>query len=94
MTKIIEAVILSDHIMADFNERGFAADFVYYELLERVEQWYEGNLKTEDLVEHLEFTMGFEDEKHFEVVLKKANKVIKDIKAMIDGTYDPEAKDE
>lgn len=94
MTKIIESVILSDHIMADFDQRGFAADFVYYELLEIVEGWYNGKLKTETLIEHLEFTMGFEDEKHFEVVLKKANKVIKDIKSMIDGTFDPEAKDE
>lgn len=87
MSKIIDNVMIADEIMADFEERGMAASFVYYELLEMVESWNNGETKTEDLIEHLEFIMGFEGKEHFERVLAKAQKNIKDIKAMIDGTY-------
>ena len=92
MSKIIDNVVFADAVMADFEDRGIAASFVYYELLEMIERWNNKELETDKLVDHLEFTMGFDGREHFDRVLAQAQKDTAEIKSMIDGTFEDEAK--
>ena len=90
ISKLVETVILADAIMTDFNKRGMAADFVYYELLEETQQYVTGHSSTKDFVDYLSMIFGFDGVKHFNKVNRAAKKHQAYIESIMDGTWNPE----
>lgn len=90
MSKLIETVILADFIMEDFNKRGVAADFAYYELLEKTQEYVTGHVSTDYFHDYLGMIFGIGSKARFLRIRKKAEDHYKYIESIMDGTWNPD----